>query len=297
MIFFNLSAGQAENRRGVQKLNRGESIFEKVDFGEWRGYIDSMLLAIDIGNSRVHVGVYDGTKLMLRFSLVSDRKLDADKYTRSIEEKLKEGRLDIAQVDRVAVASVVPELTPVLSEISKKLFGTEPLVISPEIKLPIKLGYSNPLQLGADRIANAVAGFKKFGGPLIIVDYGTAINFEVLTDNGIFVGGVIAPGPESSLAGLTNRAARLFDVKIEEQSRVIARDTENAIKSGLFYGTIGQVDGIIKAILTDLTVPARVIATGGYANLFAPNSKYIETTHPNLTLDGIRIIADYQSGQ
>ncbi len=254
-----------------------------------------MLLAIDIGNSKTHFGVFDAARLMHSFSFASDRNLDVAKCERMLVEQLDHARINSLQIDRTAIASVVPDLTTIYYNIATKLYHASPLIISSDIRLPIKIGYHDPSQLGADRIANAVAGFTKFGGPLVIVDYGTAINFEVITDNGIFIGGVIAPGPETSASGLAAKAAQLFDVKIEESSRCIAKDTENAIKSGLFYGTVGQVDFIIKTILKELTVPARVIATGGFSHLFAPHSTYIESIHQNLTLDGIRIIADFQT--
>ena len=278
----------------------------QFDFEGSVKYILSMLLAIDIGNSKTHFGIYNAVRpvkrpdsaideLVQTFNLHSNRKLDTDKCMQLVKEQLAKAGLDALRIDRVGIASVVPNLTSVYQEIAEKLFCVSPLIISSGLKLPIKIGYDEPSQLGADRIANAVAGFAKFGGPLIIVDYGTAINFEVITDNGIFIGGVIAPGPETSLAGLTAKAAQLFEVRIEEPSRSIAKDTENAIKSGLFYGTIGQVDGIIKTILDELTVPARVVATGGLSHFFAPHSAYIKSVHPNLTLDGIRIIVNHQS--
>lgn len=266
----------------------------RFDFDDRVQYILYMFLAIDIGNSKTHFGIFDAARLVQTFSVLSDRNLGTEKCMQILKEPLANTESEASQINRVGVASVVPNLTSVYREIAERLFRISPLIISSDIRLPIKIGYHEPSQLGADRIANAAAGFTRFGGPLIIVDYGTAINFEVMTDNGIFIGGVVAPGPKTSLAGLTDKAAQLFDVKIEEPSRCIAKDTEDAIKSGLYYGTIGQVDGIIKAILNELTIPARVVATGGFSHLFAPHSHFIESIYPNLTLDGIRIIADYQ---
>jgi type III pantothenate kinase len=248
-----------------------------------------MLLAIDIGNSRAHFALFDGAQLIDIWNHPADDILAID-YSLSPPKTAADQK-----IDTIAIASVAPKLTPIYIEKCKSAFSLSPIIISADLKLPIKLGYPDPSQLGADRIANAVAGYARFGGPLIIVDYGTAINFDVVTDNGVFVGGAIAPGPKSSLAGLVARAERLQEVKIEPPDRAIARDTENAIKSGIFYGTIGQVDSIIDEIIRELTVPARVIATGGYASLFAPHSKKIERNHQNLTLDGIRLIAERQS--
>jgi type III pantothenate kinase len=253
-----------------------------------------MLLAIDIGNSNSHFGLYEKSRLRLVFQFSTDHQMAESNLIKAIEAQINAENINLHDIESVYISSVVPLSNEIYHNVIIELFGYSPIFIDATIKLPIKIGYPEPSQLGSDRIANAVAGFTKFGGPLVIVDYGTAINFEVLTDNGVFVGGAIAPGPETALAGLTARAAKLFKIDIEPPNRIIARDTENAIKSGLFYGTIGQVDRIIEETLRELTVHARVISTGGLALVFAPHSKYIESVHQNLTLEGIKIIAEYQ---
>lgn len=254
-----------------------------------------MLLAIDIGNTNTVVGAYDDSNLINHFRVTSNHNLTVDEcgfFVTGLMEKLN---VEPSQIKRVVIASVVPHLTPIYRKMSEKYLSVPPLVVSSKIKLPIKLAYDDPTEVGADRIANAVAAFDKFGGPIVIVDFGTAITFDVIDKNGVYLGGVIAPGPETSGAELARRAARLFEVNIEQPSKVIGTSTTNSIKSGLFYGTIGQVDTITELILKELGMEARVITTGGLARDFAAHSRFIQSSHPALTLDGLKIIADYQS--
>lgn len=255
-----------------------------------------MLLAIDIGNTNTVVGVYDNSRLINQFRVASNHALTTDECGFFVTGLLEKLNIESRQLKRVVMASVVPRLTPVFEEMSKKYLSVEPLIVSSKTRLPIKIGYLDPTAVGADRIANAVGGFVKFGGPIIIVDYGTTINFDVVTDTGVFVGGVIAPSPETSAVELARKAARLFEVRVEMPDRVIGRTTAESLKSGLFHGTIGQVDLIIELIIQELMTPARVIATGGLAPIFAPHSRHIESSYPSLTLDGLKIIADYQDG-
>nr|MBN2278454.1 type III pantothenate kinase [candidate division Zixibacteria bacterium] len=251
-----------------------------------------MLLALDIGNSNTVAGVFDGNRLLDHFRLTSNLKMTVDEcgfFVLGLLDKLK---IVPDQIDRVIIASVVPRLTPVYRKMAGKYLNCEAIMVSADLKLPIKIGYDNPAAVGADRIANAVAGFAKFGGPIIIVDYGTTTNFDVVTADGVYLGGAIAPGPETSAEELARRAARLFEVTIEPPRTVIGRNTADSIKSGLFYGTIGQVDRLVELIIKELGGKARVIATGGLAAEFSGYSKYIESTHPELTLEGLKIIAD-----
>lgn len=252
-----------------------------------------MLLAIDIGNTNTVIGLFDGERLIDHFRAASVHSLTIDECGFFVSGLLDRSKFSPDKVTQVVIASVVPRLTPVYEGMARKYFEQEPLTVSSRLNLPIKIGYLDPTAVGADRIANAVAGFVRFGGPLIIVDYGTATAFDVITAEGVYLGGVIAPGPETSGGELARRAARLFEVRIEKPSRVIGRTTAESIKSGLFYGTVGQVDLIIQLIIEELMAPARVIATGGLATDFAAESKFIEATYPTLTLDGLKIIAGY----
>ena len=254
-----------------------------------------MLLAIDIGNSNTVIGAFDNGNLTNHFRLASNHSFTVDECGFFVLGLLEKLDLKTAQVDRVIISSVVPRLTPIFRQMSNKYLSVEPLIVSCNMKLPIKIAYDDPTAVGADRIANAVAGYVKFGGPIIIVDYGTTTNFDVINDLGKYLGGAIAPGPETSAQELANRAARLFEVTVERPKSAVGRNTADSIKSGLFYGTVGQVDHIIKLIRDELGGSARVIATGGLADQFIEHSRYIESAHPTLTLEGLKIIADYQS--
>ena len=195
------------------------------------------------------------------------------------------------QIDRVAMCSVVPSLTDVFETTAKKHLGCLPTVISTRAKLPIRIDIDQPDQVGADRIANAAAGYIKYGGPIIIVDFGTATNFDVVDETGAYIGGVLIPGPETSLSELARKAARLFEVRIEPPDSVIGKSTAGALKSGLFYGTVGQVDYIIDKIIEECRGKTfRIVATGGLARGIEKHSRHIKQVEPTLTLEGLRLI-------
>jgi len=253
-----------------------------------------VLLAIDIGNTDTVVGVFDGEKLKNSFRVASKLNFTVDESGFLVTGLLERMGIASDDIDRVVMASVVPGLTPIFERMCSKYVGCDPLVVSSKVKLPIKLGYDDPREMGADRIADAVAAFVKFGGPVILVDYGTATTFNVVTAEGVYVGGVIAPGIKTAGAGLAEKAARLFEVRIEKPDRIIGKTTAESIKSGMFYGTIGQVDAILDLIMQEMGQKPKIIATGGLSSEFAPHSKYIEQVFPELTLEGLRIIANSQ---
>ena len=254
-----------------------------------------MLLTIDIGNTNTVAGVFDNGKLIDLFRVASNHSLTADECGFFVTGLLERMNIKSSDLDRVCIGSVVPSLTPIYEKMSEKYFKIEALIVSAAIKLPIKVVYENPMAVGADRIANSVAAFDKFGGPIIIVDFGTTINFDVVTSDGQYLGGAIAPGPEMSASQLAAKAARLFEVRIEKPEHAIGKNTAESIKSGLFYGTVGQVDKIIDNIIEELGAKPKVIGTGGLASDFHNHSKYIESIHPALTLEGLKIISDYQT--
>jgi type III pantothenate kinase len=257
-------------------------------------YIQSMLLAIDIGNTNTVLAIYDKERLAEHHRFDTSPAMATEELKLHFDMILKKASCDSSQISDCIIASVVPPINSIYIEDIKKQFNLSPLFVSHETKLPIKIGYHDPPALGADRIANAVAGFVKYGGPIIVVDYGTATKFEVVTDTGLYVGGVIAPGAELSANALSEKAARLPRITLEKPDRAIGRNTVGAMQSGIFWGTIGQVDRIIKSIFDELGGQIRVVATGGLAGLYAPYSQHIEAHYPFLTLDGLRIIADYQ---
>lgn len=254
-----------------------------------------MLLAIDIGNTDTVVGAFDNGRLINHFRVASNHSLTVDECGFFATGLLERMSISPSDIKRIIICSVVPRLTPIYERMSVKYFKSEPLLVSSNIKLPITISYDDPSAVGADRIANAVAAYSKFGGPIIVVDFGTTINFDVVTKDGIYLGGAIAPGPELSASQLAVKAARLFEVRIEKPAHAIGKSTAESIKSGLFYGTIGQVDTIIRLISKELGVTPKVIGTGGLAADFEKYSEFIEAIYPTLTLDGLKIIADFQN--
>ena len=254
-----------------------------------------MLLAVDIGNTDTVAGVFEGKTLKSSFRVSSVRPMTADEAGFFVTGLLQ--RMDVARekIDSVVIGSVVPSLTPVFESASARYLHCSPVIVSAHIKLPIRIEIDLPDQVGADRIANSVAGFDKFGGPVIVVDFGTATTFDVVSSEGAYIGGVIIPGPETSMAELARRAARLFEVPFEKPSSVVGKSTTDALKSGLFFGTVGQIDYILEMILkeTGFTDPS-IVATGGLTNSIQNYSQHIRAVEPNLTLEGLRLIFDHQ---
>ncbi|MGB8658665.1 MAG: type III pantothenate kinase [Candidatus Zixiibacteriota bacterium] len=251
-----------------------------------------MLLAIDIGNTHTVLGIYDRNKLKEHFRVTSNHALTADECGVLLKQLFPNYR----RVKRVIICSVVPPLTPVYEEMSKRFLGVDPVVVSSNLPLGIRISYHDPSQVGADRLANAVAGYQIYGGPVIIVDLGTATTFDVISEKGEYLGGAIAPGIETSSANLFHRAAQLFKVSLRRPKKAIGKNTEESLRSGIIFGSVGQIDGIVNRIKDELrkefkiTKKPRVIATGGLASLIAKESKTIEKVDPVLTLEGLRRI-------
>jgi len=255
-----------------------------------------MLLAVDIGNTNIVVGIFSGKKLIAHFRLSSAPNMTVDEAGLLVCQLFRHHTsADLDKTKRVAICSVVPHLTGVFEEMSHRYFSVKPLTISSRIKLPFKIDYTDPTEVGADRLANVAGGHARLGKAMIVVDIGTATTFDIISQSGDYLGGVIAPGPQTAGANLAQKAARLFEVRIEKPDRVIGKMTAQAIKSGLYYGTIGMIDNILEAIFKELKNNWPVVATGGEAVIYAPDSKYISEIIPELTLEGIRIIADYNN--
>ena len=251
-----------------------------------------MLLAIDIGNTNTVVGVFDRDKLRDYFRVASSHHLTSDEAGLFVTGLLDRMEIRPNEINRIVVSSVVPRLSTVYERMCARFFRVEPLWVSVDITLPVTIDIDKPRQVGADRIANAAAAFVKYGGPVIVIDFGTAINFDVVTEQGAYIGGVLVPGPETSMAELARKAARLFEVRLAEPERAVGRTTAQALQSGLFYGTLGQIDFILDRIIaeTEFTNPS-VVATGGLANGIEKHSRHISKVDPTLTLDGLRYIA------
>jgi len=246
-----------------------------------------MLLAIDIGNTNTVVGIFEGKKLTDFFRLSTRHSLTVDECG-LLADQLLCGRKK--KIKGIVICSVVPFLTPVYREMSQKHLKIEPVIVGPQLPLGMKILYDDPAQVGADRLANAVAAYQIYGGPVIVVDLGTAITFDVVSERGEYLGGAISPGLESSMNSLLHRAAQLSKIDFRKPKDVIGKSTEESLRSGFFYGTLGQIDELVKRISRKIRGRVKVIATGGLAELIASESKTIGKIDLTLTLKGLNII-------
>jgi len=249
-----------------------------------------MLLAIDIGNTHTVIGVYDGETLVADWRLASVTHRTADENWLTIKSFCLDARIDPARITAVGISSVVPDLTFVYEHLARKHFHVEPLTISGTLDLGMRILYHDPSAVGADRLCNAVAGFAKYGGPLIIIDFGTATTYDVLSAQGDYLGGVITLGLESMASELHRRAAKLPRVELRFPPQAIGQDTVASMQAGIMLGTVDALEGMIGRIRSELGAQARVIATGGLARVVAQHTKSIERVEPSLVLDGIRLI-------
>lgn len=250
-----------------------------------------MLLAIDIGNTNIVIGLFVGDRLKDNLRIATRENMTTDEAGIMLTQWLTQMKINNEEIDSAVIGSVVPPLTTTFENVAKSYLGCIPTVVSYRLKLPITIEFDHPEQIGSDRIANASAGFVKFGGSLIVVDFGTATTFDIVNDIGAYIGGIIIPGPYTSMAELARKAARLFEVRIEPPDSVVGKSTAGALKSGLFYGTVGQVDFIIDKILEETKFKnCKVIATGGLAKGIEQHSKHISLIEPSLTLEGLRLI-------
>ncbi len=256
---------------------------------------DPRLLAVDVGNTNTVLGLYDGESLVRHWRLTTRREATSDEISLSVRGLLAEaGHAD--ERPEVIVASVVPSLRFPLRQAFRQMFGAEPLFVEPGIKTGMPILYDVPQEVGADRIVNAVAAYARFGGLCIVVDFGTATTFDVVTARGEYAGGVIVPGISISAEALFEKAARLWRVEIRRPERVIGKTTATSIQSGLYFGYLSLVDGVIERIEKELGSRPRVIATGGLAELFGGGSERIEEIDPLLTLTGLRLIHERNRG-
>lgn len=254
-----------------------------------------MLLAIDVGNTQTVVGVYEGGELRHRWRVATNKQHTSDELRVKLIPLLSSEGLTFSDLDGVALASVVPGLTMAWRDATRRMIGTDALVCSAETAGALfEADYPNPHEIGADRIADAVAAKALYGSPVIVVDFGTATNMEVVNAEGKFVGGVIAPGIETSSAALFSRATKLGAIDLVDPHTAIGRNTEQAIQAGIVYGETDRVDGIVQRIFDQLGYRAPVVATGGLAPRVAPLSRTITHTNPELTLEGLRLIYDAQ---
>ncbi len=249
-----------------------------------------MLLAIDVGNTNIVYGVFDGENLVHKFRVESARGRTADEYTIALRALLDLHGVGPERIDAAILACVVPSLTEPMLSLVRTAFGREAVVVGPGIRTGMAILIENPREVGADRIADAVAGFDRAKGGVVVVDFGTSTNFDVVTPKGEYLGGVLAPGLQISADALFARAAKLPRVEIAKPAKVVGKNTVHAMQSGIVYGYVGLVDGLVERILGEVGFPCSVIATGGLASLIAPLSRTITDVDDELTLIGLRIL-------
>jgi type III pantothenate kinase len=249
-----------------------------------------MLLVIDVGNTNIVVGVFDGDQLVADFRFHTNERATGDELGLTTTELLRRRGIDAGAVSSVAVANVVPPLARAVDEMSRQYFHCTPLVVGPGIRTGISIKYEDPRLVGADRIANAVAGRHLYGAPAILLDFGTATTFDALSAAGEYLGGAMAPGILISLDALVSRASKLNRVELAAPPSVIGRSPAASMQSGFVFGYVGLVQGIVARMRAEIGESARVIATGGLAELFAPLIPEIEAVDPHLTLVGLRLI-------
>ncbi|MBO4251077.1 MAG: type III pantothenate kinase [Clostridia bacterium] len=252
-----------------------------------------MLLVIDIGNTNIKYGVWDGESLLASFRVSSRISRTADEYGSVLVNLLSDSGIKKADIDGIIVSSVIPTLNYTICHMCEYFFGISPLMVGPGIKTGINIKAENPKEVGADRIVNNVAAYKKYGGPLIVIDFGTATTFNVLDKEGAFIGGVIAPGIKTALEGLVHNTAQLPMIELVPPKKVIAKNTETNMQAGIIFGFSGLVDNIVAKIKKELGGDdVKVVATGGLGEIIAKETKCIEVVDRTLTLYGLKLIYD-----
>jgi len=249
-----------------------------------------MILVVDVGNTHTVIGLYQGKKLTRHWRLLTEAERTADEYGVLLRSLFSASELNFSAVEGLIVSCVVPPMTNVMMELSKKYFHMQPLLVGPGIKTGMPILYDNPREVGADRIVNAVAAYERYHDVTIVVDFGTATTFDYVTAAGEYLGGAIVPGVGISLDALFHKTAKLYRVELIKPPKAIGRNTVHAIQSGIFFGYTALVDGMIDRIQKENKVKAQVIATGGFAKLIASESNCIEEVDEYLTLEGLRIL-------
>jgi len=256
-----------------------------------------MILVLDVGNTNIVLGVYSRKELVYSWRISTNKHKTADEYGIQIRVLFQYAEIDYKQIKAVVLSSVVPPIMPALESMAEKYFGIKPLVVGPGVKTSMPIKYDNPKEVGADRIVNAIAAIEIYGGPLVIVDFGTATTFCAISKSGEYLGGAIAPGVGISTEALVAKAAKLPRIELVKPKTVIGKTTITSMQSGIIYGFVGQVDGIVNRIKGEMGTDAKVVATGGLAEMISRESSTIDIVNPNLTLEGLRIIYERNRAQ
>ena len=250
-----------------------------------------MLLVIDVGNTNIKYGVYDGDNLLASFRVTSRLTRTADEYGSVLVNLLSTSGIDKKEIKGIIISSVIPALNYTICHMCEYFFSISPLMVGPGIKTGLNIKADNPKEVGADIIVNSVSAFRKYGGPIVVIDFGTATTFDVISEKGELLGVVIAPGIKTSLEGLATKTAQLPMVELESPKTVIGKNTKHCMQSGLIFGFAGLVENIISKIKKELKVDAiNVVATGGLGEIIAKEVKCIKVVDRTLTLDGLKTI-------
>ncbi len=251
---------------------------------------EPLLVVVDVGNTNTIFGVYRGDSLVESFRLSTDAERTADEYGATLLPLFDLAHLDPADTEGVVVSSVVPPLHLTLDQLARRYFGHAPLFVEPGVRTGMPIRIDNPTEVGADRIVNAVAARERYGAPVVVVDFGTATTFDVVNAAGEYVGGIISPGISISAEALFSHGSRLYRVDVRRPDQLIGRNTAGAMQSGIYYGYIGLVDGILERLSAEVPNLTTVVATGGQARLIASGSRFIRKVDPLLTLAGLKLV-------
>jgi len=249
-----------------------------------------VLLALDAGNSNITIGAFEGRKLVCQWRLRTVHEQTADEWGILLHNLFSPAGLDIETVDGIIISSVVPPIDSTLAFMTRRYFHTEAMFVGPKTDIGLAIRYDNPTEVGADRLVNGVAGFYKYGGPCVVVDMGTTINFDVISKDAEYLGGAIAVGIGIAIDALFSRTARLPLVDFRPPKDVVGTNTVASMQSGLYFGAVGMIDGILERVIAKLGAETKAIATGGQAHLIVDGSRYLKTVDEHLTLEGLQMI-------
>jgi len=249
-----------------------------------------VLLALDAGNSNITIGAFEHRDLVCQWRLRTVQEQTADEWGILLRNLFSPAGLDIGKVDGIIISSVVPPINSTLASMAERYFRTQAMFVGPRTDIGLTIKYDNPYEVGADRLVNGVAGFYKYGGPCIIVDLGTTINFDVISREAEYLGGAIAVGIGIAIDALFSKTARLPLVDFRPPKKVVGTNTVGSMQSGLYYGAIGMIDGILERMLEQMGAETKMVATGGQAGLIVSGSRYLKTVDEHLTLEGLQMI-------